>query len=108
MYVCNKGGNYTIDKKYTNEINKERSVDITEQKEIDVKINVGVPLLPTFLYRSGDDNLAKSTSSANGYSITIPKSPSINSIDYDLATISLGHIQDKKVYPGSIWNKNLK
>lgn len=109
MYVCNEGGNYTVNNRYTHEVNKERSVDITEQKEIREDITgITVPLLPTFLYRTGNDSLAKSTSSANDYSITIPKSPSISDIDYDLSTMSLGHIQNNKVYPGSIWNKNLK
>lgn len=90
------------------EVNKERNVSIKEQKDLSNIDNINyLPLLPTYLYRSGEDSDALTTSDANGYSITIPKNPNDFSINYDLS-MSLGHVENSKIYPGSTWNKTLK
>lgn len=86
------------------ELDKERDAAISEQEASNLGTNYVFPLIPTFLYKTGEDNLAKSSVQINDQTVSIlKKSSEFNS---DLKT-SLGTIRNQKIYPGSLWEKSI-
>lgn len=91
-----------INKGTTFVANKERNVDISEQISSDFfsQMELIMPFIPTFLYKTGKDKLAKSSITINNQSVNVITET--NQIKDDTKT-SLGVIRKDKIYPGSSW-----
>ena len=101
----NDGKKYVYGTYSEKEVNKERDVGIHEQNVVaGFKTNNDtLYLIPTFLYKTGKDNLAKSSVNANGYTVSVVNEP----YDFTSRLTSLGYLESGKVYPGSLWNREI-
>ena len=101
----NNGLKYVYGTYSEREVDKERDVGIHEQNVVSgfKTNNDTLYLIPTFLYKTGKDNLAKSSVNANGYTVSVVNEP----YDFTSRLTSLGYLESGKVYPGSLWNREI-